>query len=238
MKHYKNYIKFIVALALVGFLYGFSNKRNAHRNLQKVTIEFTNGDNLYITHETVNKLLIQNNLNIKNIPKEKLVLNDLENILNTNEMIQRAQVYLTIDGELGAIIQQRKPIARVSKNQTFYIDLEGKIMPLSDAFSARVPLITGTINQNNLTDLHLLTTYIYNDNFLKKNIIGIHQQEQDFELKLRTNDFTIQFGNTQNIHQKFNNFKAFYQKASKDSTINNYKTVNLQFNNQVVCTKK
>ncbi|HEU4497334.1 MAG TPA: cell division protein FtsQ, partial [Flavobacterium sp.] len=32
-------------------------------------------------------------------------------------------------------------------------------------------------------------------------------------------------------------YKAFFQKAVQDSLINNYKTVNLKFTQQVVCTK-
>jgi len=32
--------------------------------------------------------------------------------------------------------------------------------------------------------------------------------------------------------------KAFYQKAKKDDMLSKYSKVNLQFDNQVVCTKK
>jgi len=39
------------------------------------------------------------------------------------------------------------------------------------------------------------------------------------------------------LDKKVNNLKVFYQKALKEQTLNNYSKINLQFDNQVVCTK-
>ena len=44
--------------------------------------------------------------------------------------------------------------------------------------------------------------------------------------------------NLENLDEKMKNLKAFYQKAKKDKMLDLYKSVNLQFDNQVVCTKK
>ena len=46
------------------------------------------------------------------------------------------------------------------------------------------------------------------------------------------------FGVRENLETKLKNLKAFYQKAKKDMMLDVYKSVNLQFDNQVVCTKK
>ena len=59
-----------------------------------------------------------------------------------------------------------------------------------------------------------------------------------FTLKTRSLDFEIFLGSLDHLNKKINNLKAFYQKAMKDQTLTNYKKVNLQFENQVVCTKK
>ena len=47
----------------------------------------------------------------------------------------------------------------------------------------------------------------------------------------------MQLGNVKNLDKKINNLKAFYQKNLKEKTLENYSKVNLQFDNQVVCTK-
>jgi cell division protein FtsQ len=80
---------------------------------------------------------------------------------------------------------------------------------------------------------------IYKDPFLKTYITEIHQNEtNEISLKMRLSDFEILVGPLENLDQKIKNLKAFYQKAKKDKVLDIYKTVNLQFDNQVVCTKK
>ena len=39
------------------------------------------------------------------------------------------------------------------------------------------------------------------------------------------------------MDKEIQNLKTFYQKTILDGTLNNYKTINLKFNDQVVCTK-
>ena len=70
-----NYIKGLVLLVLVGFLFAFSSLRNNTRHVKNVTVNFMGDDNLFITEETVNKLLIQNNEDLTRVPKEILDLN-------------------------------------------------------------------------------------------------------------------------------------------------------------------
>jgi cell division protein FtsQ len=56
---------------------------------------------------------------------------------------------------------------------------------------------------------------------------------------MRTRDcsFEILIGDLNRLDQKIINFKAFYQKAKKDSLLKDYKQVNLKFNQQVVGIK-
>ena len=39
------------------------------------------------------------------------------------------------------------------------------------------------------------------------------------------------------MEEKIAKLKVFYQKMMLDSTINDYKTINLKFHNQIVCEK-
>ena len=53
----------------------------------------------------------------------------------------------------------------------------------------------------------------------------------------RNFNYQIDFGRAIKIRAKFNNYKAFFQKAVLDSLLNTYKIVDLRFKQQVVCTK-
>ncbi|GAA3609279.1 cell division protein FtsQ [Flavivirga amylovorans] len=227
-----------VLLVLVGFLFAFASKRNAARKVSNPHVKFIGENNLFVTNETVSKLLIQKYGGVKNVPKETLDLNELENALKSNPMIKAAEVYVSVNGTLNAEIEQKTPIARVSTNASYYVDDEGFYMPLSINYSARVPLVTGYVEKNNLKSIRKIASKIMNDEFLKKNVIEIHQNiDKVVSLKFRHCNFIVQLGDVSFLDKKINNLKAFYQKNMKEKTLNNYSKVNLQFDNQVVCTK-
>ncbi|MEH6681405.1 MAG: hypothetical protein V7724_12710 [Sediminicola sp.] len=238
MKINWNYIKAVVLASLMVGLYIFCDFRNGAKNVDHMDIIFEGDQNLYITHESVNKLLIQNYGPLTNMAKEKLVLNTMEKVLETNEMVKDAQVYLSVDGKLTSKIVQRKPIGRVEGIKKFYVDDEGKRMPFSTNHSARVPIITGKTTQKGLEDVYRLLQYINGDNFLRKNIIGIHiGNDGRYQLKLRLENFVVNLGTMDQLDSKFNNFRAFYNKAAKDRALDRYSLVSLEFDKQVVCTK-
>ncbi|MBM1108101.1 hypothetical protein JQC67_18260 [Aurantibacter crassamenti] len=233
-----NFIKLSGLLLLVTGLYAFSNHRNMQKKVNGINIEFVGDQNLYITQGAVNKLLIQNYGPLTNVPKEKLVLNTIEDVIEANEMVKSAEVYLTVSGELTSKIIQRQPIGRVEGETKFYLDDEGKHMPFSSSHSARVPIITGDITGKGLEDAYEILKFINTDEFLRKNVIGIHiESVENYQLKFRMEQFVVNLGNIEDLEVKFKKFKAFYSKADKDETLNEYAMVNLEFNNQVVCTK-
>lgn len=225
-------------LALVVFLYAFSSEKNSLRKVSDPIIKFKGDHNLFLTHENVSKLLIVKNNIIKNKPKETLDLNVLESALNSNQMIKSAQVYMSVNGLLTVDIEQKKPIARVRTNASYYIDDQGSYMPLSSNYTARVPLVTGTVDKNNLSNVFKIAQKVNEDAFLKKHVIEIRQAENNtIFLKFRQSNFTIQLGTLKNLDKKIMNLKAFYNKALKENTLDAYAKVNLQFESQVVCTK-
>ena len=238
MKINWNYIKIFLLLGVVFFLFAFAEKRNSTRILSEVNLHFTNSENLYLTEEAVNKLLIQNEVRVKSIGKEALDLNRVESLLEAHEMVENAEVFLTVDGKLGAEITQRKPLARVLASVPYYLDRQGLKMPLSDYYSARVPLVTGVVD-GQLQEVHPLVSFITNDEFLTRHVTGLHRLPNGkYEIYLRQLDFVLMFGEVKDIELKFKNFKAFYQKALKDKKLDAYEKVDLQFGDQVVCTKK
>ncbi|MBC7643318.1 MAG: cell division protein FtsQ [Flavobacterium sp.] len=232
-------IRLILIFGFVIFLYSFSLKRNENRNLTKSEVVFVGANNLFVKQETVNNMLIDYKESASNIKKENLDLLKLEKTIDKQPMIEKSQVFVTIDGVLKAVVKQKTPIARLFQDNTStYIDYQGNTMPISDLYTARVPLISGEINNQTSQQLIDLFRLIYDDEFLKKNIIGMQiLPNGSLKMKNRNYDFDIFFGNPINIEEKFKNYKAFYQKASIDKTLNNYKSINLQFTQQVVCTK-
>mgnify|MGYP000953321913 FL=1 len=233
-------IRLVLIIVLMVFLYSFSIKKNNERLLKSVNISFAEDkDNYFITHEMVNNLLIQNSGKPLSIKKEKVDLNTLETVLDDHEMIEKAEVFSSIDGSLNAHIKQKTPIVRfVSDNVKYYLDGKGDRIPLSENFSARVPVVIGQINDAEKSNYVYLFNEIAKDDFLKKSITGLTiLPSGSIVMTNRDYDFKIIFGNPIHVDKKLKNYKAFYKHAIKDTLIKNYKSVNLLFTDQVVCKK-
>ena len=221
------------------FLYSFSSSKNLNKKIIKIEVEFEEGTNDFLTHKMVNKLLIQKNKSVQNQAKSVIDLQGLEYVVLSNPYIEKATVYYTIDGVLRTIVKQRTPIARVNAfNTSYYVDKQGVRVPLSTNYSARVILVTGAILEGDLKQITKYVNVILADDFLKKEIIGIHKKENnEYVLNVRSGSYKVEFGNLDEVKTKFSKLKAFYNSVSEDKTLEKYKTINLKYHNQVVCAK-
>lgn len=218
-------IRLLLMLALVIFLYSFTGKRNLNRKVTKAEVVFVGENQLFVKQQAVNKLLIENRQDPKTIAIDALDLNKLEKTIDSHPLIDKSEVSVSVDGVLKAVVKQKTPIARINgKGASFYIDYKGNKMPLSENYTARVLLVSGEINDKNKEDLAKLFRVIYDDVFLKKNIIGMQVMPNGSVLMLNRNyNFKIDFGQLINVEQKFKNYKAFFQKVVLDSSIAEYK---------------
>jgi cell division protein FtsQ len=232
-------IRLIVVFGVIVFLYSFASVRNANRNLTASNVTFVEEKQIFIKQEMVNNMLIENKNDVKTIQKLDINLNKLEKSMNKNPMIEKSEVYVSIDGVLNAVVKQKTPIARIfDSSGSYYTDYLGNRMPLSDNCTARVPLISGEISKEYKDEFRKLLQFVYDDDFLKKNIIGI-QIYTNGSLRMLNRDygFVIDFGKCPNYESKFNNYKAFFQKADADKSLKKYKNINLIYSHQVVATK-
>ena len=234
-----NYMKGFVLIALTAVMLAFGTIKNNDRILRDPSIVFVGKHKLFLTHDNVNNLLVQKNQSLKNEQKEALALNEVELALKSNKLVKNAEVSVSVDGDVRIEIEQKTPIARVITNDSYYVDNQGKAMPLSENYSARVPMVSGYVNPNDLSALTKLAHRIEQDVFYKTQVVHIHANENNtFTMRLRTYDFVIQLGELNALDKKLTNFKAFYKEAEEGNQLNRYKVINLNFDNQVICTKK
>lgn len=239
IKRFLKYLLFLVLIGCLGFLYSFSSIRNQQKKVTEIIVEFEDGDNHFLTHAMVNKLLIQNNETVQNKAKSVIDLYNLENNVSKNPYVEKAAVFLTVQGALKSVIKQRTPVARVvHKNDSYYVDKQGVKVPLSENYSARVLLVSGVKNDDDLNEILPLIDTILKDDFLRKEVVGIEKSDvNEYQFSVRSGNYKIDFGNLTEVDVKFKKLKAFYNKTFEDETIQIYKTINVKYHNQVVCTK-
>jgi cell division protein FtsQ len=239
LKKFLKYIFLPILLGGIGFLYGFSNQRNSQQIITKSVVKFQSNEPYFLTEEIVNKLLIQNNATVKKQAKSVIDLYKLEEQVLESPYVEKVSLFITVDGNLNTVIKQREPIARIlNGNSSYYIDSQAVKVPISENYSARVPVISGISNEKEVSSLIVLLNRIVDDNFLSKEIIGIELRAQnEYMFTVRSGNYRINFGDLNEIDSKIKKLKAFYSKVFLDSTIHKYKTINIKYHNQVVGEK-
>lgn len=187
----------------------------------------------------------------------------LEKIILTNPYVKSVEVYSSVDGKLHVGIRQRNPIVRIinRKDEHFYIDEEGRFMPISDQYTPPVLVASGAIfntfsemragemrsrhdstrmlTPRMIDQVFVMADYISRDTFWNDNAEQIYVNEyQELELIPRIGDHRIVFGDTTMMSEKFRNLQVFYLEGLNNTGWNNYSIINLKYKGQVVCTKK
>lgn len=232
-----NWSKIILTLVLIliGGLFYSTNSINAKRNINDIIIDFESTNKLFITKDSILNLLPTNFSDKKSID-----INAIESLVNSNGFIKNSEAYISIDGDLIIAVQQRNPIGRIiSDNTSFYIDDESEIMTTSKIYSSNVPVIFNYSESISYDRIYEICDLVYNDDFLRKNISRVNFINKNYiTLNFRGYQFDIELGENKNIDRKIKNFKAFYHRSINNETLNNYSKINLQFENQVVCSNK
>ncbi|WKW46962.1 cell division protein FtsQ [Myroides sp. JBRI-B21084] len=231
------FLAFVIAAMFV--LVAFANNRNNARYIEQIDVKLLSTNNHFITQEMVKNLIIKTFPRDSKIINSEVNLHKIENMLNNNQMIAKSEVFVDVSGKLTALVTQKKALARViNSNKSYYFDENGNKMPLSQQFSAHVPVVYGTLKQKNKEAFSKMLNLINNDTFLKTTITGIKiNNDQSLLFTVRDYDYEIEFGHLKEIEKKFDNYKAFVHYSKNDTLIGHYKKINLRFTEQVVCTK-
>ncbi|AZQ45079.1 cell division protein FtsQ/DivIB [Nonlabens ponticola] len=238
MKQYENHIILSLVLVAIIALYGFADHRHESQKVEDVTVSFTDYKEPLISQENVNKLLIQSEDTLQNLTVEKLDLNRSELSLENNAMIRAAQVSVDLKGRMHVIVEQRVPVARIIADSSFYLDKENKIMPLSQEYAARVPLVMG-YHSSDQDEVYELISFLRNDEYMESMVTQIDMSNSENVIcSLRALDFDIALGNVEDLQTKFYNFKAMMAQLEKNEAMDEVKRLDLRFDNQVVVIKK
>ena len=245
------------------FLLGFTNKKQNEKLCKNILIQIDRSDeNHFVSVEDV-YAMISHEIDTS-YQKAMISINTekMEHQLGNHPSVARAEVYKTINGDLMVEITQRKPIVRIfpKNGESFYMDEHGKLMPVSDNFTARVMVANGFIDESYsksyhlsakeilkndsisasslLDDIFLFSDYIQKHPFWEAQIEQLYvNKDLEIELIPRVGNHTIVFGDATRLNEKFNNLMIFYNQGLSKTGWNEYSTINLKFKDQIICTK-
>ena len=174
----------------------------------------------------------------------------METELQKTQWIKEAEMFFDNNNVLEVKITEREPIARVftSSGLSFYMDSSLVRLPLSDKFSARLPVFTNfptdaivlsKADSNLIRDIRTISEFIGTDPFWMAQIDQVDiTPGRTFDLIPKLGNQVIHFGKAENYREKFNNLLCFYRQVLSKKGWKQYSSVDVQFNGQVVGVRR
>jgi len=174
----------------------------------------------------------------------------MEAELERNVWVRSAELFFDNNEILQVKVIEREPVARVftTTGATFYLDNELSVLPLSEKFSARLPIFTNfpsdlkrisNADSSLLMDIKIISLAIQRDSFSMAMIEQVDiTPHRMFEMMPKLGNQLIVFGDGSAVDEKLEKLKIFYKEIMVRAGWNTYSVINVQYKNQVVAKKK
>ncbi len=242
-------IKIAVALAGLFLLIAFSERKQSGVVCKNLVVELENThENHFIDETDILKIIEGSGEAIIGKRIGELNLRSLENRLESDKHILRAEIYGDIKGNVAVHVKLRRPIARLVRQNgpDAYIAEDGKVMSTSEKYAARILLITGSPVKEIIDSGDLYTTdfgtslmetieYINRDSFWKAQVAQLDIMPSALVMIYpQVTGQLVEFGTLENIDAKFRKLMIFYKEILPQRGWTKYKRVNVAYEGQVI----
>lgn len=245
----------IIGTYLVLAFTKFNKPDEANLVCTKVNIniqdEMTNG---FLNAKEIKKRLEINKLYPLAKPLNDVNARKIEESLKTSPFVKTAECYKTQEGLVDIYLTQRMPIVRIKSinNEDYYIDDHYQIMPNTN-YTSDIIIATGYINKwfakkyISLLSKALMTSELWRNQIEQINVLP----DRGIELVPRVGNHIVYLGclpetnhidkREENINEfvkkKMDRLEKFYKYGLSQAGWNKYSYINIEFDNQIICTK-
>jgi cell division protein FtsQ len=241
----------ILGVSLLTLLIAAMNTKST-KPCTDVVISYKNKEGaVYTSKWQIARILDEKGLSVlKGKSIKNVDLKSMEDKLEKDPWIKNAELFFDNKRVLRVNIEENQPIARLFtlKGNTFYLDSNMKRLPLNERHTPRLPVFTSVPvdrfpwtgkDSVLMTEVKQMALFLNNDPFWMAQIdkCDINAQ-RSFELIPKVGDHLIIFGDGKNIQERFRKLTIFYQQVLPKTGFNSYSDINIQFEGQVVATKR
>lgn len=238
-------IKLILLLGVLGYLIfaiftlsGDDDSRICRST--KIIIE-ENTDTGFVDTTFIEQLLKQTKKPTTGIPLRSIEINYIQEFIRKCPYLDSVICYYTPNNVMCIRVIPRKPVLHVisDNGDSYYMDVHGNDMP-TNIFALNLCLATGNISKEFAKEnLINIAVFLNSHKPWGKEIQQIHvKNPHHLELIPMTGDHVIILGEPTDIESKMNKLSTFYREGLDKTGWNKYKTIDLNYANQVVCTRR
>jgi len=203
----------------------------------------------FVTDPDIRAIFRSEGLELQGYPLKEINTRELERLLEENAYIKGAEVSTDVSGRMEIRLEQRVPLVRIMPEgkEGFYLGTEGEVLPLSRKFVPHIFLVSGKIETpdkntkggEQLEEIHRFCTYVAEHPFWSEQIVQLYVNRRgEYELIPRVGAHQILMGSMEQWELKLRNLELLYQQGFSAYGWNSYRTINLKYINQVICTKR
>ncbi|HEY5826045.1 MAG TPA: cell division protein FtsQ, partial [Cyclobacteriaceae bacterium] len=237
------------AFLIVSTLIAFTDGRQGDTVCKNIVIELDNiHENHFMDEADVMKLVENSGQTIKGKNIKGIDLKSIEKKIMKDKHILDAELYNDLKGNLIVNVELRRPIARIVQENApdAYIAEDGVVMSVSEKYTSRVLLISGSFVKRFLEDEDLnksdegkqimtMIEFINEDRFWKAQIAQMDiNSEGKINIYPQITGQRVEFGKPENIEVKFRKLMVFYKEILPQRGWTKYERVNLEYEGQVV----
>ncbi|MBX2942147.1 MAG: cell division protein FtsQ [Cyclobacteriaceae bacterium] len=241
--------KITIAIAGLFLLIAFGERKQSGTVCKDIVVDMENtNENHFLEEADILEIIDNSGQTIigKNI--EEINLRALENKLEMDRHISRAEIFGDVKGNLTVNVTLRRPIARLVRTDgpDAYVAEDGKVMETSEKYSARIILVSGDIVKKliNTGDLNALPEglelmamieFVNKDKFWKAQVaqLDFNKSGKVFIYPQVTGQI-VEFGLPENIEEKFRKLMIFYKEILPQMGWTKYDRVNIEYEGQVI----
>lgn len=242
----------LTTLAALSIYYAYNHFQD---NLNDVNLKIArDAETGFVDYDETYRMILDicdtaNNHQIKTIDVDSVA-----DALIANPWITNVEAGINLDAYLDVEITECKPVTRVynKKGKSVYIDDEGNIFPSNNQYVPHVLIASGldfpADELGNVDDEVYATTdlkqtfnlikEVLADDYAKSRVRQIHyDKKKNYIFSLNNTNIIVIFGDVNDIKEKLSKMQYFFDAMQGNPELDNYKEINLNYKNQVVCTK-
>lgn len=255
-------VKYAVAGALAAFFcFGmislWRDVREEQRRIVCGKLEVTFADSLrFVSEEDIRTYLDGHYGPYIGERLDSLQLARIEDMLTSRSSVTRCEAWTSDDGVLHVEIAQRAPVLRFQDgDRGFYVDAEGFIFPLHPTYTAPVPVVDGAIpvdippgykglaedprERTWIEGVLTMQRFLSGNKAWQRGIRHIRVRKGgDLLLTLEGRDEQFLIGQPENIADKLTRIDRYLALIAPAMPEGYYKTVNVKYNQQIICRQK
>ncbi|MCD4710973.1 MAG: hypothetical protein K8R52_09010, partial [Bacteroidales bacterium] len=147
----------------------------------------------FVTDPDIRAMFRSEEMQLQGYPLNEINTRELERFLEENPYIGKAEVSTDVTGRMEIRLEQSVPMVRIMPEgrEGFYLDTEGKVLPLSKQFVPYILLVSGNIEASDgsvtggeqLHEIHRFCKYVTKHPFWSEQIVQLYVNRRgEYEL--------------------------------------------------------